>query len=378
MEASATVYCYECSEKLCEKCKDMHKKVKISSIHRLCDINKQEDVAKLEHLKSLTRCPKHLSDEVRYICKDHDQMCCNECAILEHRKCNEVVSIAKEQVDIGRSVYGTSYKLQQLIEYLEVLIGYETKHQSTVKACKTEMKDKFKQIKKRIDSAFYAMEKAVFGEFEEKSSLILKESTLHKEEIESLQSEIKHSLVEMETAKEFGQPLHLFLVDRILQNQLAKFEDSTSQIHDKMSKTVVRVIEDNICKELDRNIAACLKMKIEPSGFAIPSIPRILKYKSWLEATETNVRRQTKALYHSSNTKRYVPVIDHSRPQDRNKKNEESTKPDINVRNVVFNGADDDFGEIDDNDTRLDDLESIKRVSCSRLQKKDKRKHRKN
>ncbi|XP_053402588.1 tripartite motif-containing protein 45-like [Mercenaria mercenaria] len=289
METSATVYCYECSEKLCEKCTAIHKKVKLLSGHRLCNIeNKQDDVAKLELLKSLTRCPEHPSEEVRYICTDHDQLCCNECAIVSHRKCNQMVSIAKEQAKTESAIEGTSDRLTELTKYLEKLIEYEDQHQSNIAACNDELKDKLKDIKKRIDDAFREMEKAICDEFKEKSRLILKESGLQKTEIESLKSEVELSTDKMETAKEFGQPLHLFLIQRILRNEIKRHEGKIRCLNDKMSKRIVKAVEQSACNELEQKIADCLRISTKCSDAKIPTCQGIMKFNSWLEAVKSS------------------------------------------------------------------------------------------
>lgn len=93
----ASLYCIECSECLCEDCVK-HLRNKSSSNHRLCKLEEGRDVSgKLGYINKVTKCKEHETKNVKYLCKEHDQLCCNECATLAHRQCQQLVSIEKEQ-----------------------------------------------------------------------------------------------------------------------------------------------------------------------------------------------------------------------------------------------------------------------------------------
>ena len=296
ISSQATVYCYECSEQLCDKCKEIHKKITILSSHRLCDIkNREGSVAKLELLKSLTRCPEHISEEVRYVCMDHDQLCCNECAIVTHRKCNRMVSIKREFAKIDSSVRSSNERLDEIDKFLDQLIQYEVQHQSLIQARRNEMKDKLKDIKKRIDKAFESMENSVCAEFDEKSDFILKKSRIQKEEIQSLKSELKTSVDKLQAAKELGQHLHLFVMQRTVANEIDRRGDEIRRLYDKLSSDIVQASENTISETTEANIAGLFSIKQKKSGADVPLCPLFLKHKSYMDAVKSNlVSQETK------------------------------------------------------------------------------------
>ncbi|KAH3802807.1 hypothetical protein DPMN_156491 [Dreissena polymorpha] len=100
-EIEGVVYCKECDEPLCGKCKKDHVKIKVSKHHTLCDIADIPPREIKELLKSLLACPNHEKEEVVYLCKDHDMTCCNKCAMADHRKCEEVKVLSDIVHDIN-------------------------------------------------------------------------------------------------------------------------------------------------------------------------------------------------------------------------------------------------------------------------------------
>ncbi|KAL4234635.1 hypothetical protein ACF0H5_006276 [Mactra antiquata] len=165
----ATVYCYECSERMCDGCKLLHKKMKILAGHKLVKIeDKKEDIAKLDYLKSLTQCSEHDTEEVKYICKDHDQLCCNECAIKHHRKCERMVTIVSEQTAAENDTKDIKLRLEELEQFTDKLVDYEKKHQTIVEKSQTAVKDKLVQLKKTVEDAYKQLEERINTDVEEK------------------------------------------------------------------------------------------------------------------------------------------------------------------------------------------------------------------
>ncbi|KAH3802799.1 hypothetical protein DPMN_156483 [Dreissena polymorpha] len=71
-EIEGVVYCKECEEPLCAQCKRDHARIKVSSHHKLCDLADVPPKEIQALLKSLIACQNHETEEVVYLCKDHD------------------------------------------------------------------------------------------------------------------------------------------------------------------------------------------------------------------------------------------------------------------------------------------------------------------
>ncbi|XP_045194845.2 uncharacterized protein LOC123550481 [Mercenaria mercenaria] len=276
IEVPASRYCYECSEKICEDCVKLHKKIKSLSNHKLCNLGDGEsDVAQFDFLKSLTKCPEHQREEVRYICKDHDQLCCNECAIVRHRKCDDMISIADELSKLEISDQDIDFRLGEILDGSKKLTEYETKHQSTVKASKIQIRDKLTALKKKIDEAFCKMEQTILQDADERSVNIMKKSKTQLESIETLRTDVNRSRDNLRIAHNNGEQLHLFLVERKLKTELKRHEDTLQNIRSDSSVKSLTLVDDVSEQDLMKTIASYFPLEELTSSAGVLSCTEI-------------------------------------------------------------------------------------------------------
>ncbi|CAC5400284.1 TRIM2_3 [Mytilus coruscus] len=90
----AIFICIDCFDTLCETCQKYHKSNKASSNHDIKPISTLTDETKIpKAFKSI--CSDH-SKKLKLFCNDHDVPCCILCVSLNHRKCDNVVTIEEE------------------------------------------------------------------------------------------------------------------------------------------------------------------------------------------------------------------------------------------------------------------------------------------
>ena len=95
-ETAPDDYCQECDEHFCSVCIQQHKAVAIFKNHRIKDSRTEKAKEKIittevEEVKET--CDDHLDEVMRFICVDHQLLCCSICASLKHRQCKELVYI---------------------------------------------------------------------------------------------------------------------------------------------------------------------------------------------------------------------------------------------------------------------------------------------
>ncbi|XP_045195076.2 E3 ubiquitin-protein ligase TRIM71-like [Mercenaria mercenaria] len=272
IKVPASHYCYECSENVCESCVKLHKKIKSLSNHKLCNLGDGEsNLAQFDFLKSLTKCPEHQAEEVRYICKDHDQLCCNECAIVRHRKCDYMISIADELSKLEISDQDLDFRLGEILDGSKKLTEYETKHQSTVKASKNQIRVKLASLKRKIDEAFCKMEKTILQDADDRSANIMKKSKSQLESIKTLRAEVNRSRDNLRIVHNKGEKLHLFLVERHLKTELKRHEDKLQNLRSDSSVKSITLIDDVSEQDLMKTIASCSHLEELTSSAGVPS-----------------------------------------------------------------------------------------------------------
>ncbi|KAH3771213.1 hypothetical protein DPMN_172518 [Dreissena polymorpha] len=98
-EPNCTAFCMECNESLCPACSTSHTVNKTSRHHNIkvfkdaYELNKHYE--EICSISTLAKCKNHSSETVRYICYNHNLVCCEKCVLVfgEHRSCNGVVTL---------------------------------------------------------------------------------------------------------------------------------------------------------------------------------------------------------------------------------------------------------------------------------------------
>ncbi|XP_045194934.2 transcription intermediary factor 1-beta-like [Mercenaria mercenaria] len=154
-DSSANAFCLQCSERLCDNCNKHHKRNKASSSHTIQSISDVKDEEAFNTLKRLTQCSVHTDKKIKYLCKDHDQLCCNECAIVRHRKCEDVVSLAEEMEKASQNAStSTEDVLKEFNKHADLLMHHEVKEQVKIDKTKEACTQALETLKKNMDAAY--------------------------------------------------------------------------------------------------------------------------------------------------------------------------------------------------------------------------------
>ena len=85
---TATTWCKECMEALCDMCVKYHRRNLATKSHQLQSIeNVKFDEFPIQG--DIANCNEH-NKSLEFFCTDHDAPCCITCATLLHRKCETV------------------------------------------------------------------------------------------------------------------------------------------------------------------------------------------------------------------------------------------------------------------------------------------------
>lgn len=292
--AKACVYCCECSEMLCEPCKTHHGRNKYTSSHKLCEIKTIQDTYKLEFLAVVEKCENHPKEEVKYLCKDHDQLCCNECAIVEHRRCTTLVSIAS-QIELCSSLEDSAENLKKMDEHANSLLQHEMSLVALVSDVEKTVQEKLETLKKDIDEAFKNAETLVIKSAREERSSVLAAIQVQMTAIENFKKGIKESEHKITAAEEFGKDQHRFLVHREMKAQTRQHETVLSQLHrNSTMKTVSLAGICNICSDFKQSLDHYLKVE-RSDCYRELNLPALPQLSGLLDATrETLIYKDKK------------------------------------------------------------------------------------
>nr|XP_022303186.1 E3 ubiquitin/ISG15 ligase TRIM25-like isoform X2 [Crassostrea virginica] len=128
-EEVATDWCKSCLDSLCRTCVKFHKRNAASQNHELIPVSEKETVPIA--FESRVLCIDH-NAPAKYLCVDHEELCCAECGFTKHRKCNQVDEIEKTAENLIQS--GTLKNLaQEIVKHNDVLIQAKAEGETTMK-----------------------------------------------------------------------------------------------------------------------------------------------------------------------------------------------------------------------------------------------------
>ncbi|XP_022304945.2 E3 ubiquitin-protein ligase TRIM33-like [Crassostrea virginica] len=139
-EEIATDWCKSCLESLCRICAKCHKRSAASQNHELIPVSDKDTIPVA--IENVVLCIDH-NAPAKYLCVDHEEICCAECVCTKHRKCYQVDEIEKTVENLIQS--GTLKILAQVIQkHNDVLIQAKTDGETTMRHI-DETSDKISQ-----------------------------------------------------------------------------------------------------------------------------------------------------------------------------------------------------------------------------------------
>ncbi|XP_052778639.1 uncharacterized protein LOC128216088 [Mya arenaria] len=161
-------YCTQCTKYYCENCVSKH-----NGLYQKHAVLGREDVKKWEAapgvVDSLMRCVRHNGEELKLVCGDHDQLCCQICVAVEHRNCSKIQHIP----DVAKGIQG-NVKFQQITkmmaevqERLEKMKESHVKNTTSLKRTRSAISDEIKTKRNKINTILDNIEKTTLGNLEE-------------------------------------------------------------------------------------------------------------------------------------------------------------------------------------------------------------------
>ena len=81
-------YCEQCQEHLCDSCQDTHRKLKATKNHNILSGHHMPTSSEvIQRPACSVYCNCNQNQEVEVYCEDHDDVICDSCATVKHRRC---------------------------------------------------------------------------------------------------------------------------------------------------------------------------------------------------------------------------------------------------------------------------------------------------
>ena len=243
----AEIWCPQCEEALCSKCKAHHEIARITKKHETVLI---EDYCKLpESVQQITlHCDEH-SERFEYLCSSHDTPCCVKCINSIHKNCKDTltplheaienVKSAKVMLDLEKSITDLQVNIQKVLNIQTS--NMDSLNQQKLQ-CQKEIQDTRQNINKKLDE----LEQDILDEL---SSIYTK----HNSEIEELITDLKsrkqrvdESECVLSAIKQYATEFQTYLSIRDMTREAQEEENYLQSLRDnqKLVRYDIRFIKE--------------------------------------------------------------------------------------------------------------------------------------
>jgi len=116
----ATVVCSTCDVKLCRGCREVHS-AHVPGEHVFVAIGDVTQETGVVDMHGLDRCSAH-NRKFRYICRNHESLCCDDCHFNDHKTCKNVHKLNTMATDADTSLTASVEKVQRVISSAQDVI----------------------------------------------------------------------------------------------------------------------------------------------------------------------------------------------------------------------------------------------------------------
>ncbi|XP_052248814.1 uncharacterized protein LOC127856561 isoform X1 [Dreissena polymorpha] len=166
LEESADYYCESCVKFYCGKCIHLHSQLfKKHSPHGRSDMKKWPVAKKVEDF--LFKCDVHKEENLAMLCKDHGQLCCINCAFLNHRQCKTVILLSDLVQNTSTDLKQVSVTIQTSLAELKKLQDNQEASIQSVQISYDEQLQKIQETRQKVLEALDVLEKKTLQEMKD-------------------------------------------------------------------------------------------------------------------------------------------------------------------------------------------------------------------
>ncbi|XP_071144867.1 uncharacterized protein [Mytilus edulis] len=203
-ETKAETWCSKCSEWMCESCAKYHKRY--FPIHTL--VTNEESYERVRSTCTplfhvLGYCDIHPTEEIVTFCRNHDQVLCETCIQVSHRKCEAIMPIHEASEDVKQSTACEDLvrRIDNVLSVTFKIKEYCINTEKSIKEQKELIDKEIEKIKQSFTDLLDHLEKNVKNELNkkyEKGRNLLEQKEVKITEISNSMNVLKNELLTVE------------------------------------------------------------------------------------------------------------------------------------------------------------------------------------
>lgn len=224
----ALVWCPECEENFCDKCKIHHDIAKATRKHEIISI---ENVLKLPRFvqKIKINCTDH-DERFVYFCSEHETPCCVKCIKTKHIKCRNLTPIETVVKDIKQSPSFSDLEmtLSDLLTNISNFVEDREANRRQLKEQKLQCEEEIRSARKAINTYFDELEADLTNKVQQ--AFVKQESQIQTAlgDIELHMAKVKEVQENLNCIKSIASDFQSFMAMRMM-SQTAQIEEIEQQ-----------------------------------------------------------------------------------------------------------------------------------------------------
>ncbi|KAL3891958.1 hypothetical protein ACJMK2_004200 [Sinanodonta woodiana] len=170
-ELLATYFCKDCERSLCIPCKQCHDGFPSLGQHNVIKVSDgAESCIATPDMSTIEACHRHNKKRIKFFCGDHETLCCNTCVILEHRKCERVITVDDmlKSFDVSKKSNEIKANMAMLENHLKQITGKIKENSDTIQKDKADILQQIHSLKARLIAKLQKLEDDVIAALESK------------------------------------------------------------------------------------------------------------------------------------------------------------------------------------------------------------------
>ena len=255
VERRGNHYCEDCSEYLCNLCKDHHRKFPLLKGHRVVSWNQVPVKQSIRGRPSIVvYCNCNKQQEAQYYCDDHLDILCDPCKVTKHYKC-KVSTINNKSSNYTRAALNSVMsKIKTLKDEYDELKKERINECKDLEQSNEHCIKEIKTFREEINRFLHGIEKTMLNELEsyknEEQTRINQHITLLTATVKLLEADYKL----LEDAKSDGGKSLMFAAEFQVSKGLQDYVDRLSEIDNDTIHTCINFEKNTKLSHLQNEI----------------------------------------------------------------------------------------------------------------------------
>ncbi|KAH3803616.1 hypothetical protein DPMN_131881 [Dreissena polymorpha] len=244
---TATVYCNDCKEFLCDTCKNPHTVYKPGK-HDIAIIHARKSVRVAMDMEGMDMCPEHAKEKkkIEFYCEDHSKFCCIGC-MVKHKKCGRVEKLVDATTDKWSELHALKQSLLTLESRADAIIA-ECKHSETgLNESIAKISSEVDRMRDRIIQLFDQAKQKLLSEAKDFKSAEIKRIGNKRDTSSKVKEEINKVVPMCLAVLERGTPTEQYIYSKMIKEKLHKME---SNINEQKQIKISSTMKVSFLKEL--------------------------------------------------------------------------------------------------------------------------------